>query len=90
MSWTNHKGQSRTGIVSRDVFTLEAVKREAQVSGAKWTRTKAVVVPADGGPTLPLCLPNSNNPEALVKDDGRWRRVVPANNQLTIEMETAA
>ncbi len=89
MSWTNHKGQSRTGVVSRDVLTLEAVKRESQVCGAKWARIKAVVVPADGGPTLPLCMPNSN-PEALVKDNGRWRRVVPAHQQLTIEMENAA
>ncbi len=81
-------------MVTRDDLTVYAAKRAAQVGAAKDSRTRAAVVPADGGEALPLALPNSNNSGALVKDDGRWRPVSPAHhlsaNQSTRQEVSAA
>ncbi|MBB5938808.1 hypothetical protein FHS42_005899 [Streptomyces zagrosensis] len=79
--WTAPSGRRRMGVVSDDPFTLAAVKRSMQVGQSKEARCKAVVVPADGGDILPLCLPNSNNPHALLTDDGRWRPARPHHQQ---------
>lgn len=90
VSWTTPHGRRRTGVVTADPFTVAAAKRAAGVGGAKESRTRVAVVPSDGGDTIPLCLPNGNNPDALVKDDGRWRHVATAHYQTQREEETAA
>lgn len=79
VSWTTPRGQLRTGVVTSDPFTVAAAKRAAEVGGAKDARTRVAVIPADGGEALPLCLPDSNHPETLIKESGRWRPVRPAH-----------
>ncbi|GGV14543.1 hypothetical protein GCM10010245_25270 [Streptomyces spectabilis] len=90
VTWTTPRGKSRTGIVTTDPVTVAQVKRTAEVGGARDARTRAAVIPSDGGDTVPLCLPNSNNPDAQVKDNGRWRNATPAHNQSTHEEAQAA
>lgn len=83
VSWTTPRGECRTGVVTSDPFTVTATKRAAEVGGAKDARTRAAVIPADGGEALPLCLPDSNHPETLIKESGRWRPVRPAHTTTT-------
>ncbi|MGW6456716.1 hypothetical protein ACWF94_12465 [Streptomyces sp. NPDC055078] len=90
VSWSTPYGKRRTGIVTADPFAVAAAKSAAQVGGANESRTRAAVVPSDGGDAVPLCLPNSNNPEALIKDDGRWRHAAPAHRHPRREEATAA
>ncbi|GAA1922196.1 hypothetical protein GCM10009716_33460 [Streptomyces sodiiphilus] len=94
VSWTAPTGQQRTGVVTRDDLTVRSAKRAAEVGEAKDGRTRAAVVPADGGETLPLALPHWNDPAALVKDGGRWRPVsvahhLSANQSTPLEVSAA-
>ncbi|MER6914642.1 hypothetical protein ABT354_23465 [Streptomyces sp. NPDC000594] len=88
VAWTAPNGKQREGIVSSDPFALATVRRSAQVGQAKEARCKAVVVPADGGDSLPLCPATPKHPEAVIKDGGRWRPVRPRHR--TNSQEAAA
>ncbi|MBD0840906.1 hypothetical protein ICC28_19665 [Streptomyces sp. TRM68416] len=89
MSWTSPNGKQRTGIVSEDLFTLRAAIRAADVGSSVTARARVVVIPSDGGEALPLCLPTSNDPDARVKDDGRYRHATPAHHHPSL-LEAAA
>ncbi|MEW1548985.1 hypothetical protein [Streptomyces tsukubensis] len=78
------------GVVSDDAFTLATVRRTAQVGQAKEARCKAVVVPADGGDALPLCLATANHPNPVIKDGGRWRPVHPHHERTNPPKAAAA
>lgn len=90
MAWTAPNGKGRLGIVSDDLFTLSAVKRSAQVGQSKEAQCKAVVIPADGGEALPLCPKTKRNPQAVIKDGGKWRPARPYHSQSNSQKEQAA
>ncbi|MFH8609581.1 hypothetical protein ACH4D5_19100 [Streptomyces sp. NPDC018029] len=67
---------------------MAAVRRV--IPSDKVTRCTAVIIPADGGDTLPLLRKSAKESHALTKDNGRWREVTPAHNQTAREELTAA
>lgn len=88
VKWTGPGGRSRTGVISRDPFTLASILRTVP-TGSKTCRV--LVVPADGGEALPVSLATSNRPETLVKEtNGRWCRLVPHHAQPSLMEADAA
>ncbi|GGR75427.1 hypothetical protein GCM10010236_32690 [Streptomyces eurythermus] len=86
--WTTPKGKRRTGIVSSDPLSLEAVRRH--VRWDKVGRCNSVIVPADGGDALPLLQKTAKEPHFQTKDGGRWRPVTPLRNQTNPQEVDAA